>query len=147
MSEYVDITTEFKDLPSLVTALCETGGWTREQIEIHETLQPLVGYDKVRNDQGAHVIVRRQHVGSASNDIGFRREANGRYTLLMGDYDRGTGEYASLASTARYGAKWQGRLKQNYAYQTLKSQQARYGRTVTRETKANGKMIVTVKGY
>jgi len=136
LSEYVDIKTEFKNLDALIDALQECGGWTREQIETHAEPQHLYGYHGDRREQTAHVIVRRQFVGYAANDIGFYREPRAdKYRAVISQFDHG-----------RYGKDWQGRLAQSYAYHTIRRQQARMGRTVARQTLPNGKMIVTVGG-
>lgn len=136
MSEYVDIKTEFKSLDALLDALQECGGWTREQIETHAEPQHLIGYHGDTREQTAHVIIRRKNVGTAANDIGFYQEpGTGKYRAVISQFDHG-----------KYGAGWQGRLSQSYAYHAIRRQQARMGRTVTRETLKNGKMIVTVGG-
>lgn len=139
MSEYADIKTQFKSLPALLAALQETGGWTREQIETHDTPQHLFGYMDDQREQTANVIIRRQNVGAASNDIGFSRGADGSYSAVISAYDGGQ-EYS------RYGKAWQGRLKQSYAYHAIRLQQQQRGRTVNRTTDAQGRMIVTVGG-
>jgi Protein of unknown function (DUF1257) len=40
-------------------------------VEVHAVPQPLYGYKGDRRPEKAHVIIRREHVGSAANDIGF----------------------------------------------------------------------------
>jgi hypothetical protein len=145
MSEYCDIKTEFKSEPALIAALQETGGWTADQIERHATPQSLTDFHGNVRPDAAHVIIRRKHVGPASNDLGFVRQADGRYQMIISDFDRGNGEYANMKH-ARYGEAWQARLRQNYAYHAIRLQQQARGRTVTRQT-VGGKVIVTVGGY
>lgn len=136
MSEYCDIKTQFKSLPALLSALQETGGWSQEQIQVYAEPQHLVGHGGDARQQTAHVIIRREHVGYASNDLGFIRGADGTYTAIISEYD-----------SHRYGPQWQGRLRQNYAFHALRLQQQARGRTVTRRSLPNGKIIVEVGGY
>jgi hypothetical protein len=146
MSEYVDIKTEFKNQEALIAALMETGPWTREQIEVHPDGAPLIDYHGKTRPDVAHIIIRRKHVGTASNDIGCIRGADGKYMLCLSDFDTGNGEYTNRAQVARCNAAWQGRLKQNYAFHAIRLQQQQRGRTVTRQM-IGGKMHVTVQGY
>jgi hypothetical protein len=55
--------------------------------------------------QRADVIVRRQHVGRASNDIGFARQQDGSYQVLISRFE-----------SARFNARWLERLDARYAY-------------------------------
>ena len=145
MSEYVDVKTEFKSQEALIAALRETGGWAADQIEIHATPASLEDYHGNVRPDAAHLIIRRKHVGAASNDMGFRRQPDGRYEMLISDFDRGAGEYATMKNP-RYGEAWQKQLRQNYAYHAIRLQQQARGRTVTRQN-VNGRVIVTVGGY
>jgi hypothetical protein len=52
----------------------------------------------------AHIIIRRRQLDSASNDIGFARDASGVYRAIMSEYDRGLG----------FNDAWLGRLAQTY---------------------------------
>ena len=59
------------------------------QFEDHKVAQNLHGYAGDIRKQTANIIVRRKNVGSASNDVGFRRKANGKYELIISEYDQG----------------------------------------------------------
>jgi hypothetical protein len=136
MSRYCEVQTEFKDQDSLIDALVETGKWTTGQIEIHEVPQHLFGYHGDQREQKAHIIIRRKHVGSASNDIGFVKREDGKYEAIISEYDSG-----------RYGKKWIGSLTGNYAYHRIRREQESRGRSVTRERCPNGHQRVIVTGY
>ena len=136
MSMYVTIKTQFKDPNCLVSALAETGQWTKEQIEVHEEAQNLYGYHgDIRQDK-AHIIIRRQHIGSASNDIGFVKGEDGSYSAIISKYDSG-----------KYDAKWIGTLKYNYGYEVTRKQAKTRGLRVERQTLPNGNRAVVVTGY
>lgn len=136
MSRYCTIETMFMDRDTLVAALMETGGWTAEQIEVHADPQSLFGYSGDRRAQKAHIIIRRMHVGSAANDIGFIQKEDGTYEAIISEYD-----------SKKYGAKWIGQLTGNYAYHRVRIEQEARGRTVSRERCTNGHQRVVVTGY
>ena len=48
----------------------------------------LYGYTGDRRAQVANIIIRKKHVGAASNDIGFIKTADGKYELIISEYDR-----------------------------------------------------------
>ena len=105
MSAYITLTTPMTDQECLLSALAELG-FDRRKVEVHPTAVPLVGYAGDRRDQTAHVVIRRQHLGSASNDLGFLSTETG-YQALVSDYDRprfGPGWLSGLS--ARYRAHW-----------------------------------------
>ncbi len=136
MSQYCLIKTQFKDEGALVAALIETGNWTSAQIEVHETPQNLIGIGGNVREELAHIIIRRTHVGSASNDIGFHRIETGEYEAIISEYDK-----------RKYGEEWLGLLRQNYAFHKVERQQRSRGRTTIRERLDNGRQRVTVTGY
>ena len=71
MSKYCEVKTEFKNEAALIAAMMEaTPKWTREMIEVHQEPQHLIGYTGDTRAQTAHIIVRRQHVQDAANDLG-----------------------------------------------------------------------------
>ena len=70
MSKYKVTQTVLREAKPLVAAL-QAVGYTKDQIEVHDEPQPLYGYRGDKRAEKAHVIIRRQHVGSASNDVGF----------------------------------------------------------------------------
>ncbi|MCL5107437.1 MAG: DUF1257 domain-containing protein [Chloroflexi bacterium] len=72
----------FKDRRLLLAALAELGYGT---VEEGEALS-LYGYQGDRRPETAEVVVRRQHLAPASNDLGFARTAQG-YVPVISEYD------------------------------------------------------------
>jgi hypothetical protein len=75
----------FRDRQLLLAALAELG---YPQVEEGEDL-PLYGYRGDRRPETAALVVRRQHLGSASNDLGFARTADG-YVPIISEFDQRT---------------------------------------------------------
>jgi hypothetical protein len=118
----------------LIEALGDT--WGSDKIEIHEEAQPLYGYQGDQRTEKAHIIIRRKHIGIASNDIGFVKEADGTYTAIISEYDRG-----------RYDDKWMGTVKQKYAVAKMKKEYKRKGLVVKEERNADGRIRLEVMGF
>lgn len=97
MSAYLTLTTPMTDQECLLAALADLG-FDASKLEVHTTPVELVGFEGGLRKQLAHVIVRRRHVGSSSNDIGFLSTPTG-YQAIISDYDRG-----------RFGVEWLSRL-------------------------------------
>lgn len=85
MSRYRTGDCDIKSMTSLILALDEMGF---SEVEVFETQQVLQGFQGDDREETAHVIIRRQHVGGMSNDIGFRMEANGTWKAIVSDYDQ-----------------------------------------------------------
>ena len=137
MSLYCDIETQFKSQESLVAALMEHGGWGKSQIEVHGEPQHLFGYKGDQRAEVAHVIIRRNSVGKASNDMGFVRQDDGTYKAIISEYDK----------DSKYTASWMGQLTASYAYHATKREMERRGRRVTRERLPDGRQRVYVTNY
>jgi hypothetical protein len=75
----------FKNRALLIGALAELG---YTNVEEGEDL-PLFGYSGDRRPETAALVVRRQYIGAASNDLGFARTADG-YFPIISEYDRRT---------------------------------------------------------
>ena len=136
MSHYVECRPHFKDRQALVDALLAVG-FTREQIELHQEAAPLYGYRGDQRAQRAHVIIRRQHVGPAANDVGWERLPDGTYRAWISEYD----------GRHRFDEAMQNRLKQEYACAAVARQQQALGRTVERRLLPTGEIEVTIGGY
>jgi hypothetical protein len=136
MSNYTDAKTNFKNAKTLVAALCAQG-FTEDQIEVHDTPQPLYGYQNDQRQQMAHVIIRRQHVGSAANDIGFYIDAQDpeKCRSYISEYD---------SQSNGYHAEWQRQLKRTYALEGAKASWAAKGFDVKTQTTEDGKIRVTM---
>jgi hypothetical protein len=72
-----------KDRRLLLAALADLG---YTEVEEGEAL-PLYGYQGDRRPETAEVVVRRRHLGSASNDLGFTRTSAG-YVPIVSEYDQ-----------------------------------------------------------
>ena len=72
----------FRDRRLLLESLAELGF---SCIEEGDAL-PLYGYAGDRRPETAALVVRREHISSASNDLGFGRTADGYYPIIS-DYD------------------------------------------------------------
>jgi len=75
----------FKDRRLLLAALADVG---YPDVEQGEALS-LFGYQGDRRPETAEIVVRRQHVGAASNDLGFTRTERG-YVPIVSEYDQRT---------------------------------------------------------
>jgi hypothetical protein len=103
-------------------------------IEYHKEGANLYGYRGDVRAEKANIIVRRAHVGNASNDIGFRfDEENKCYYPVISAYDSRTG----------YGEDWLNKLRQEYATERVVSKLKKSGRKYNLETR-DGKRVVTV---
>lgn len=127
MSHYTTLQTQMVSVPHLVRALADLGF---PAVEVHETPQTLYGFLGERRDQGAEVIIRREHLGSASNDIGFLRGQDGVFTAIVSDYDR-----------IRHDQAWLGRLMQRYAYHVAMDMLAEQGFSVVEEQTAEDRSV------
>jgi hypothetical protein len=116
MSMYATVATEIRDKDALVEALkALQPGW---KVEVYAKAMPLYGYRGDQRIQVAEVIVRRASVGSVSNDIGFKLQADGTYAAIISDFDR---------NSMHYDEAWLGKLKQRYAVSVTKKYQISKG--------------------
>jgi Holliday junction resolvasome RuvABC DNA-binding subunit len=84
MSHYTRVRTKLNDATLLVTALKELG---YTAVEVHGEPHQLDGYQGDLRPEQAEVIVRRKYISSASNDIGFARQADGSFEAIISGYD------------------------------------------------------------
>ena len=136
MSHFVECQTEFRDPQALVAALIECG-FAAEQIEVHAEAVPLYGYQGDQREQKANIIIRREHVGTAANDVGWERQPDGTYRAWISEYD----------GRHRFKPEFQDKIRQEYAYQVIARQQRARGRSVSRERLPSGEIEVTIAGY
>ena len=142
MSKYSENSTQFRDIECLVQALIDMG-FTKDEIEVSETGKFLYDYHNSKtkyldgkNYDTAEVIIRQVHInnrvsGGASNDLGFKRNANGTYSAIISEYD------------SRYiNPTWMGKLTANYAEQGIKKQAKRIGFRYVNTVKKDGKRQV-----
>lgn len=136
MSHYVECQPGFKDPEAIVAALVECG-FDRSAIEVHAEAVPLYGYRNDQRAQEAHIVIRRQHVGTGANDVGWERQADGTYRAWISEYD----------ARHRFNPDLQNRIKQEYSYRVVQRQQVSLGRRVERRWLPAGELEVVISGY
>lgn len=133
MSEYVQIGLKMNDADCIKSALKELG----YVFEEHEVAQNLHGYTGDVRSQKANIIVRRQNVGAASNDIGFVKNDKGYYDMIISEYDQ-------RAAGAK---KIREELQQTYAKFKVMKQAKKMGyRLKSTKVDENGRMKIKVMG-
>ena len=100
MSKYEELRTVLSEERFLVEAIKDLGYIP----EVSREGLSLTGYLGDERPEKAHIVIRRRQLDSASNDIGFARDANGVYRALISEYDRGIG----------FDNAWLGRVAQTY---------------------------------
>jgi hypothetical protein len=132
MSHFTTIRTQITDTDALVKALADVGF---DEVEAHQTAQNLSGYQGDLRSQTAEVIVRRQHIGRASNDIGFKRQDDGTFEAIISEYDR-----------KKYSQQWLERLTQRYAYHAAMAKLEEQGFTLnTEEVEEGGRIHLVLR--
>ena len=132
MSAYATVQTQFRDQQALVQALGEIG---YAEVEVHAEAQALYGYHGDVRPEKAHVIVRRQHVGQAANDVGFVRGQDGTFQAIVSAY----------AGLRPFTAEKQKQLRQRYACCALKVEAAKNGWKVAETKLDDGRVKLTVR--
>lgn len=147
MSHYceMDVEYETKNEADLVAALEEQFG--KGHVEVHEEGGDLYGYqgdNRSKSRQGSRdyappceLIIRRKHVGSMANDIGFKRTAEGTYKAYVSDYD----------SSATFPKASQEKVAQEYAVRVAERTLKADGWAVTKQRLSDGsvKLVGTEK--
>ena len=87
MSKYVELRTSVTDERYLVEALRELG----YEPEVCREGRALVGYLGDKRAERAQIIIPREQLDAASNEIGFSPDGNGVYQAMVSEYDRGIG--------------------------------------------------------
>lgn len=127
MSHFSRLRTRLVDAEALVAALKVMGF---RDVELHDEAQHLYGFLGDVRQQTAEVIIRRSHIGKLSNDIGFKRGADGIFDAVISNYDK-----------AKYSQKWIDQLTQIYGYNLTRSNLVKQGFTVVKEEKAEDESI------
>lgn len=148
MSAFVDCETIIQDGECLIQALGEVGFPQHNLVIQYELdaegnkvldekgqpimlLQRLHGYrGDLRQDQ-AHIVIPKRFVGGWSNDIGFRREADGTWRAIISEYDR-----------ARFNDAWLTRLTDEYSAKVIEKDLTRRRRPYRKE-RVNGEIVIT----
>lgn len=97
MSHLDEFETEFTNKDMLIKALTRVG-FTRDQIEVHDRAQVIVGYHGTEDGKVGHVIIRKKYSGIPS-DIGWEFK-NGKCISHVDDFD-----YRSWASNGKSNGK------------------------------------------
>lgn len=116
MSHFTTIRTQIQNVQSLVDALADVGF---TQVEVYESAHHLYGFEGDVRSQTAEVIIRRQYIGDASNDIGFKHQADGTFEAIISEYDR-----------LQYSQAWLNQVAQRYGYHQLMRSAPEQGFTV-----------------
>src|SRR5690349_10053556 len=87
MSHFSKISIKFKDQACLVEALQRFGFYPN----IHDKPVHLYGWLGDQREQVAHIVVPRNQIGGASNDLGFFWDGT-EYQCLISEYDQQTGQ-------------------------------------------------------
>lgn len=119
MSKYLTfIDVVFTNEALLVAALAALG---YAEVERGESL-PLYGYMGDERTERAQLVVRRKHIGRASNDLGFTRTDKG-FTPIISEYDQRT----------LHDGKFIARLRTAYNERVVEHMQKRLCGTLRRE--------------
>ena len=105
-------------------------------MEVHKEAQPLYGYQGDVREQKAHVIIRRQFVGTAANDIGFERQPNGSYRVWVSEFDQ---------SHNKYDDTWLGLLKQGYGIEKVRKEAKKKGFRFTEQKQDDGRVRLVLQ--
>jgi hypothetical protein len=134
MSHYSEVQIELTDEGCLVAALSRLGFLGK--LEVHKEAQALYGYQGDVRAQKAHVIIRRQHVGPAANDLGFERQPDGKYRVWVSDYDR---------KYNKYDGAWMGCLKQAYGVEKAKAEAKKRGYRISEQKQEDGRIRLVMR--
>jgi Protein of unknown function (DUF1257) len=127
MSHFTQLRTQITDVDALVRALADVGF---NVVEVHETASPLYGFGGDVRPQTAEVVIRRNYIGWGSNDIGFKRLADGTFVAIISEYDR-----------HKYSQQWLDRLTQRYAYRVALAKLTEQGFDLIAEEVREGERI------
>ncbi len=128
MSAYGKTTTRLRDARCLVTVLNMMGFLA----EVNDKPQPLIGYHGDARRDKAEIIIRRQQISTASNDVGFSLQPDGTYAAIISDYDR-----------TRFNAGWLQRLNQCYAEQVQVTEADKLGLVLQDREVIDGEVTLT----
>jgi hypothetical protein len=128
MSAYREQQTQFKNAAILIECLKALG---ITEINQFTTAQQLEGYHGDKRSQTAEIIIPRKAVGMSSNDIGFKRQADGSYSAIISDFDGRDGAYD---------AAWIKKLKLTYTETFYQKQAKKAGLRMISRKSNDGKL-------
>lgn len=123
MSQFTEQKTQITDADILKECLAEKGYATVEHTEKPQPLVDFQGHQTKYLDKTgdkAEIIIRRKFVPGMSNDIGFKKAADGTFSAVISQYDK-----------SRHNEAWMADLKKRYAI-----------KKVTKVAKANGLTLI-----
>jgi hypothetical protein len=136
MSKYRTVKVQFQSAEALRATLqdvCEARGIAFEE---HAKAQPLYGWQGKRRSETAEFIIRRNHVGNAANDLGFKRQADGSYAMIISDFDRR--QHVGLAQD----------IRKRYVYRYEAAKAAELGYEIAEEIETeDGVQLVFARAY
>lgn len=132
MSQFTEQKTQITDATILKECLAEKG---YSVVEHTEKPQPLVDFQgkqtKYLDPAGdkAEIIIRRKYVQGVSNDIGFKKAADGTFSAVISQYDKN-----------KHNEAWMADLKKKYAIKKVAKAAKAAGLTLLKkqETKEGG---------
>lgn len=131
MSEFNIVEVQYKDEACLVASLEELG----YKCDIHNEAKNLRGYQDDIREQKANLIIKKENIGSASNDIGFLRKKDGTYEMIISEYD----------IKCKHGKKFTETLKQIYGKNMTLKAAAKLGlKHVSTKTDEKGKIHIKI---
>jgi Protein of unknown function (DUF1257) len=137
MSAFHNHPTEMDDADSLCEALKEVSGGKYVAGNHKEAVQ-LEGYHGDKRKNTAEIVIPRSQIGTASNDIGFKRNPDGKFEAVISDYDR-----------HKHTAAWLNKVKAKYAEVKAKKIWAKAGhnlKTMEREEiVVDGKKVTVLR--
>ena len=69
--------------------------------QVHKQASNLYGYQNDKRVQKAHIIIPRNQVGPASNDVGFEK-LKGKYIMHISEFDQGAHTFKDKELTMVY---------------------------------------------
>ena len=133
MSEYHQVEVDFQDEECLVEAIKELNA--NYKPEIHKEAVNLFGYHGDRRQEKAHIVIPRKQISSASNDVGFLKNAKGGYEMIVSAYDKGIFTPAQI-----------NKLKQLYAKNTIVKHTKKSKHKIrSQEVQADGSIKIRVR--
>lgn len=145
MSHYAELEVEFDvaNEKELIESLEQQFG--KGTVEVHPDGAALIGWhgdDRSKLSTKSpdyappcELIIRRKNVGSASNDIGFKRGSNGKFSAYISEYD----------SSSTFTKPRQGLVAQEYALRVAENQLKAEGWKTFRQKLDDGSVKLTAK--
>lgn len=134
MSEYHQVSVEFHDEESLVSALKETN--SNYNPTIHEEAVHLYGYHGDKRKEKANIVIPRNQISSASNDVGFLKKKDGSYEMIVSEYDQ----------SYTWNKEFVNKLKQNYAKNVIvKNSKKMKHKIRSQQIQADGSIKIKVR--